>query len=282
MEWSRRVHTGTEAAQAIHDAFELFRYGRPRPVHIEVPLNVLEGPSDCPADLLEPKPSREPAGASAQAICNAAQLLAESRRPVLLAGGGSLRAGNRLLQFAEALDAPVVTTLNGKGAVPESHPLALGSDIRLPAAQQLCEEADVLLVIGSKVGEAELWFNQLHPSGTVIRVDILPGQMAKNVAADVPLVGDSAAVVRQLLAALRENNDGGAPPFSVVDQASLLLPASAWRPESVETAAPTAWPGCVRCCARPRASWPRRWPRSPNRWPPCCRPTPSSAATPRR
>ncbi|MGW6174106.1 thiamine pyrophosphate-binding protein [Arthrobacter sp. NPDC055138] len=219
VEWSRRVHSGTEAAQAIHDAFELFRYGRPRPVHIEVPLNVLEGPSDCPAELLEPVAPREPAGASAQAIRHAAQLLAESRRPVILAGGGSLRAGHHLLQFAEALDAPVVTTLNGKGAVPESHPLALGSDIRLPAAQQLCEEADVLLVIGSKVGEAELWFNQLHPSGTVIRVDILPGQMAKNVVADVPLVGDSAAVVPQLLAALQENNDGGVER-SVVDQAS--------------------------------------------------------------
>ncbi|TJY69484.1 thiamine pyrophosphate-binding protein [Arthrobacter sp. CAU 1506] len=214
VEWSRRVHTGTEAAQAIHDAFELFRYGRPRPVHIEVPLNVLEGPSDCPAELLEPAAPHEPAGASAQAIRHAAQLLAESRRPVILAGGGSLRAGVELLQLAEVLDAPVVTTLNGKGAVPESHPLSLGSDIRLPAAQQLCEEADVLLVIGSKVGEAELWFNQLHPSGTVIRVDILPGQMAKNIVADVPLVGDSAAVVPQLLAALEEHN----PP--VVDQAS--------------------------------------------------------------
>ncbi|MGM0931167.1 MAG: thiamine pyrophosphate-binding protein [Actinomycetota bacterium] len=226
VEWSRRVRTGTEAAQAIHDAFELFRYGRPRPVHIEVPLNVLEGPSDCPADLLEAKPSREPVGASAQAICNAAQLLAESRRPVLLAGGGSLRAGDDLLQLAEALDAPVVTTLNGKGAVPESHPLALGSDIRLPAAQQLCEEADVLLVIGSKVGEAELWFNQLQPRGTVIRVDILPGQMAKNIAADVPLVGDSAAVVPQLLAALQENQDGGAPPRaeSGANRAARLRP----------------------------------------------------------
>ncbi|MEV7646889.1 thiamine pyrophosphate-binding protein [Arthrobacter sp. NPDC089319] len=213
VEWSRRVHSGTEAAQAIHEAFELFRYGRPRPVHIEVPLNVLEGPSDCPAELLEATPRREPVGASAQAIRHAAQLLAESRRPVLLAGGGSLRAGQHLLQLAEALDTPVLTTLNGKGAVPESHPLSLGSDIRLPAAQQLCEEADVLLLIGSKVGEAELWFNQLHPSGTVIRVDILPGQMAKNVVADVPLVGDSAAVVPQLLTALQDEH-------SVVHQAS--------------------------------------------------------------
>ena len=227
VEWSRRVHTGTEAAQAIHDAFELFRYGRPRPVHIEVPLNVLEGPSDCPADLLEPKPSR-------------VNRRAPRRRPSAMPPSCSPSRAARccwpaavrcapattLLQFAEALDAPVVTTLNGKGAVPESHPLALGSDIRLPAAQQLCEEADVLLVIGSKVGEAELWFNQLQPRGTVIRVDILPGQMAKNIAADVPLVGDSAAVVPQLLAALQESNDGGVPPRaeSGADRVARLRP----------------------------------------------------------
>ncbi|NJC21536.1 acetolactate synthase-1/2/3 large subunit [Arthrobacter pigmenti] len=226
VEWSRRVHSGTEAAQAIHNAFELFRYSRPRPVHIEVPLNVLEGPSDCPAELLQPAPRRNPAGANQQDLELAARLLTEARRPVLLAGGGSLRAGADLLRLAEMLDAPVITTLNGKGAIPETHPLSLGSDIRLPAAQQLCEDADVLLILGSKVGDAELWFRKLQPAGTVIRADILASQMVKNIHADVALVGDSAAVVPQLLAELKDKYDDGAAPRaeSGTDRAGRLRP----------------------------------------------------------
>ncbi|NKX52430.1 thiamine pyrophosphate-binding protein, partial [Arthrobacter deserti] len=139
VEWSRRVTSGTEAVQAVHDAFELSRTSRPRPVHIEIPLDVLEGPSDAPAELLravEP-PAPQPAGSAA--VDAAVAALRGAGRPVILAGGGSLRAGRNLLHLAEALQAPVLTTLNGKGAVPESHPLALGSDIRLEPARRFCE-----------------------------------------------------------------------------------------------------------------------------------------------
>ncbi|WP_125612096.1 thiamine pyrophosphate-binding protein [Specibacter cremeus] len=197
VEWSRRVHSATEAVHAVHDAFDMFRYGRPRPVHIEVPLNVLEGPSDCPEDLLEAKPVR--------------------------AGQAAVPAA-----LAELLQAPVVTTLNGKGALPESHPLSLGSDIRLPAAQDLCNDADVLLIIGSKVGESELWGGRLTPRGSVVRADILPSQAHKNVRSDVALIGDAAVVVPQLVTALgpldRTKADVGSVRDSLRRQAWALSP----------------------------------------------------------
>lgn len=215
MEWSRRVHSAAEAVQAVHDAFELFRYGRPRPVHIEVPLNVLESGHDCPPELLQARPLRAPARADDGAVQTAAAALRAARRPVILAGGGSLRAGASLAQLAETLQAPVVTTLNGKAAIPEGHPLSLGSEIRLAGAQELCGGADVLLVIGSKVGEAEMWGGTVTPSGTVIRVDLLPTQLEKNVKAGIGLVGDAAAVVPQLIEALAGH---GAP---VADLAAL-------------------------------------------------------------
>lgn len=202
MQWSRRVHSAREAVQAVHDAFELFRYGRPRPVHIEVPLNVLEGRHGCPAGLLQARPVREPAAADAARVEAAAGALRSADCPVILAGGGSLHAGASLLQLAEILQAPVVTTLNGKAAIPEDHPLSLGSNIRLAGAQALCGNADVLLVIGSKVGEAEMWGGSIRPHGTVIRVDILESQLGKNIPADIGLAGDAAAVVPQLVAAL--------------------------------------------------------------------------------
>ncbi len=202
VEWSRRVHSAAEAVQAVHDAFELFRYGRPRPVHIEVPLNVLEGASNCPVELLEARPVRAGRAAGAAELAKAAELLRGAARPVILAGGGSIRAGAGLAALAELLQAPVVTTLNGKGALAESHALSLGSDIRLPAAQELCNGADVLLVIGSKVGESELWGGTLTPRGIVIRLDILASQAHKNVPSDVTLIGDAAVIVPQLAAEL--------------------------------------------------------------------------------
>ncbi len=199
VEWSRRVHSATEAVEAVHDAFEIFRYGRPRPVHIEVPLNILEGMSDCPDGLLEARSRRAGQEAEVQDVAKAVALLRAAKRPVILAGGGSISAGPALVDLAQLLQAAVVTTLNGKGALPESHPLSLGSDIRLPAAQEICDDADVLLVIGSKVGESEMWGGKLAPRGTVIRVDILASQANKNLASDIALIGDSAAIVHQLL-----------------------------------------------------------------------------------
>jgi len=218
VQWSRRVESGREAVQAVHDAMELFRIGRPRPVVIEVPLNILEGPSDCPHELLRARPEPEPVAGEAEQVTRAAQLLAGAARPVILAGGGAVRAGADVTALAERLGAPVVTTLNGRGVVPESHPLAVGATLRLKAAHALVNDADVLLVLGSKVGEAELWWGPVRPSGQVIRVDLLSTQIHKNLPAQVGIVADAGVVVGQLLQALpaqpgagSDQGEGGTP-----------------------------------------------------------------------
>lgn len=198
VEWSRRVASATEAVNAVHDAFELFRYGRPRPVHIEIPLNVLESVSDCPDSLLVAREERPRASANPDDIERAVAALATAERPVIVAGGGATRIGHDLTALAETLNAPVVTTLNGKGSIPESHPLSLASEIRLPAIHSLINESDAVLIIGSKLGEAELWGGVIAPAGTVIRIDILDSQLNKNVASDIGLVGDSSMIVNQL------------------------------------------------------------------------------------
>jgi acetolactate synthase-1/2/3 large subunit len=96
----------------------------------------------------------------------------------------------------------VLTTLNGKGVVDERHPLSLGSNLRLAAARGVAEDADVVLVIGSKLGEAELWAPRLEARGAVVRIDISPLQLDKNLAATVGIVGDAAAVAAELLSLL--------------------------------------------------------------------------------
>jgi acetolactate synthase-1/2/3 large subunit len=202
VEWSRRVTTAAEAVQAVHDAFELFRTGRPRPVHIEVPLDILEQPANVDPAQLMAKPRPERSLADVADVARAAALLAAASRPAILAGGGAARVGSTLTALAERLGAPVVTTLNGKGSIPESHTLAIGAELRLDAAREVANRSDVLLVIGAKIGEAELWGGTIDPDGTVVRIDVLRSQLQKNVASDVGLVGHAEAVVPQLLSAL--------------------------------------------------------------------------------
>lgn len=201
-EWSRRVTSAAEAVDAVHDAFALFRTGRPRPVHIEIPLDVLEAPAGVPAEARRPRPVPARASGDPQALAVAARLLAGAKTPVIVAGGGAVDAAHEVTVVAERLGAPVLTTLNGKGVVDERHPLALGSNLRLAAARTVAEDADVLLVVGSKLGEAELWAPRLEARGSVIRIDISPAQRDKNLAATVGIAGDAAAVLEALLAVL--------------------------------------------------------------------------------
>lgn len=201
-EWSRRVDSAAEAVDAVHDAFALFRTGRPRPVHIEIPLDVLEGPAGVSAAAREARGMPSGATGDAEAVAAAAALLSAARSPVIVAGGGATRVGGGIAALAERLGAPVLTTLNGKGAMSERHPLSLGSNLRLAAARAVAEAADVLLVLGSKLGEAELWAPALQARGAVVRVDVSPAQLHKNLGATVGIRGDCGAVVAQLLAAL--------------------------------------------------------------------------------
>ncbi len=198
-EWSRRVTSAREAVDAVHDAFELFRTGRPRPVHIEIPLDVLEAPADVSHDERRARPRPERRAGDADAVAEAMRLLAAAENPVIVAGGGSTRAQAELTALAERLGAPVLTTLNGKGVVHERHPLSLGSHLRLAAAREVAEAADVLLVVGSKLGEAELWAPRLEARGAVVRVDISPAQLNKNLTATVGIAGDAATAIAQLL-----------------------------------------------------------------------------------
>lgn len=212
-EWSRRVTSAAEAVDAVHAAFELFRTGRPRPVHIEIPLDVLEAPAEVPVAARAARPAPAASRGDARAVGEAAALLAAAKSPVIIAGGGATRASREVTALAERLGAPVLTTLNGKATLDERHPLSLGSNLRLAAAREVAEAADVLVVLGSKLGEAELWAPALEARGRVVRVDRSATQLHKNLEATVGIVGDCAAVAADLLAALPEG-DRPAPELS--------------------------------------------------------------------
>ncbi len=194
--WSRRVSSPEQAAAAVTDAFRFFRAGRPRPVHIEVPIDVLEQAWDGVVTIAPHPAPPTPPEESTRRVAGA---LAAAARPAIVAGGGARGATSEIRLLAEQLGAPVITTCNGKGVLPEDHPLSVGASIRLPAAHDFLADADVTLVVGSELGDSDLWGGTVR-SQTVVRVDIDPGQMDKNRVAQFPLAGDAAAT----LGAIRE------------------------------------------------------------------------------
>lgn len=196
--WSRRVATADEAAEAVTAAFAGFAGARPRPVHIEIPIDVLtqawSGRSRRAA--VAAAPVADPA-----AVASAAETLAAARNPLIIAGGGAVGAQREITALAETLGAPVATTVNGKGVLDEGHALSVGAAVRLRALQQAAADSDALLVVGSELGDSDLWEGEIR-GRTVIRCDIDAAQLDKNCPAQHRLLGDAAATVAALHSAL--------------------------------------------------------------------------------
>jgi acetolactate synthase-1/2/3 large subunit len=200
---SVRVESADEVPDVVADLFEGFDTGRPRPAHLEVPVDVLEAQwMRRPCVRRRVPPPIRPAGSAILAV---ADVLRDAVRPLIVAGGGARRAQEQLRALAD-LGIPVLTTVNGKGILDESHPYALGAGMRLVAAHRWMNDADCLVVVGSELGDSDLWGGHIAPGRegerAVVRIDIDPEQMHKNVQADLPLVGDAAVVLSELLDAL--------------------------------------------------------------------------------
>ncbi|MHA6615593.1 5-guanidino-2-oxopentanoate decarboxylase [Pseudonocardia sp. DLS-67] len=236
--WSRRVESPEDAADAVTEAFAAFRGTRPRPVHVEIPVDVLERPwGGSPwVGAVTPVPAPD-----AAAVRRAATLLGRARRPLVIAGGGAVDAAAEVRELAEALGAPVATTVNGKGVLDESHPLAVGAAVRLRALQEAAADSDALLVVGSELGDADLWEGRIT-AGAVIRCDIDPAQLHKNCRADVALLGDAAATLRALLAVLPEHEPAPAGAGALREACRAEARAGAGDYEEINAAVRAALP----------------------------------------
>ena len=200
---SFRVLAPSDLPKAVARAFAVFEGARPRPVHIEIPVDLFAANADGievkrAAKIYPPRPS-EQAVASAVDLCNA------SARPVILLGGGSRRAASEAQSLAERLDAPVVMTINGRGLIPAGHPLEVSASPSLNSVRELISDADLVLAFGTELGRTDYNMFDREPfsvSSPMIRADIDPVQIARNQPSDVALVGDAGAAMRDLLSAL--------------------------------------------------------------------------------
>ncbi|GJH16245.1 5-guanidino-2-oxopentanoate decarboxylase [Caballeronia novacaledonica] len=203
--FSHTLLDAAELPQVLARAFAVFESARPRPVHIEIPLDVIVSPANAtkaaPA-VRASKPAAHPA-----ALASAVDLLADARRPLILAGGGAAHAAAELRELAARLQAPVALTTNAKGLLPGADPLLIGSTQSLPPTRAMIREADVVLAVGTELGETDydvLFDGGFAIDGQLIRIDIDAQQVMRNARPDVAIVGDSRETLSALSTRLHE------------------------------------------------------------------------------
>ena len=202
-----RAESPEAIPEMVVDAWAIAMAPPSGPVYLEIPVDVLRAEAGSAGTPALPGGASLKA-ASADAIAEAAALLAGADTPVLWAGGGTLRSGARaeLRALAERIDAPVLTTFMGKGAIDEAHPLAVGSGCDESAVLELLAEADVVLAIGTELGADTTAQYALRLEGRLIHLDAAPERIGVSYPA-LPLVGDARATLTALRSALPEATD---------------------------------------------------------------------------
>lgn len=210
--FSRTIREAAELPQAMAQAFAVFDSARPRPVHIEIPLDLLGGPA---APAPNGRSRTAPPQPASEMIAAAAAEIAGARSPLIIAGGGTVARGEAVQALAERIGAPVVLTTAAKGVLPDTHPLCLGATLSLTPTQALIEAADLVIAAGTELAETDSWVDRLPIRRKLVRIDIDPGNLTRDYAPTVAIHGDAGSTLAALLAALEAGRPAGDPRATV-------------------------------------------------------------------
>lgn len=202
--WNTQVNDPADVPGAINEAFRQMRSGRPRPTHVQIPLDTL-------AELADIEVTASPEGVrvrpDAEAIAAAAAAIRSAKKVVLYVGGGAVRSGadGVLAELAETLGAPVVSSAPGKGAVAGDHPHFLGTTFygATNAIKETLAESELAVVIGSKLGAQSTADWRLPLPKRIVHIDIDPIELGRNYPAEVKVRGDARVATEMLLDVLR-------------------------------------------------------------------------------
>ena len=201
--WRARADTVDTIPALMREAFAQMLNGRPRPTALEIPCDTLDDSADL---TITAAASAHRLAPDSEQIEQAARLLRAARQPVIWAGGGAIgsNAGDELRQLAERLQAPVFTTVLGKGVLPEDHPLAAGNALLHPASRAFLAECDLMLAVGTRFTEEETDRWALRMPDSLIHIDIDPEEIDRNYPATVGIVADARAALQQISARLHD------------------------------------------------------------------------------
>jgi acetolactate synthase-1/2/3 large subunit len=234
--------------EVLARAFAVFASARPRPAHIEIPIDVITQPADhlpVRAAPLSGRPAPAP-----EAIARAAELLRAAKAPLVLLGGGAVEAGAEAQRLIEQLGAPYVSSINARGVLLPGHPLSAGVNLGSPPLQEAVEAADVVLAVGTEMGETEMYPGPvtLALRGRLIRIDIDPEQLMRTVPAAVPVLGDAGLALAALVAAAgpaEASADGAQRAAALRAAARATWPPEVMAHERVLMVVQKALPGVV-------------------------------------
>ncbi len=237
-----RVDDAKFLPEVMHRALNIAQTGRPGAVLLDIPMDVFSQKIEAQPVTRSRRPNFPRSMGDAAGVAEAARLLAGAANPVIFAGNGVAMSGafDELRALAELLQAPVATTLVGKGVFPETHPLSVGTTgiWGARAANDTTRNADVILAVGTAFGEADCssWRSEHTfdiPGSTLIQIDIDPQEIGKSYPVDIGILGDAKATLAQLADAL------GASPRAAADvkaQAETITARkAAWREELKDT-----------------------------------------------
>jgi acetolactate synthase-1/2/3 large subunit len=209
--WGIRVDRPDLIVESLRQAFNIARSGKPGPVLVDIPQDILA--SDI--DFSDYRPVGKPARSRGDVvpIKAAAAALMSAKRPLIVSGGGAIAAdaADEVARLAELLAIPVATTLAGRGILPDDHALAAGGlgHHRQEITKRLLPNADVVLGIGTRFEQQETNWKPEYlpaPAATYIQIDVDPAEIGRSVLANIGIVGDAKLVLQDLLAELDRAN----------------------------------------------------------------------------
>ena len=201
-----RAEHGSEIYASVRRACQIARRAPAGPVLIEIPAEHYFFRHDADLEVPDPQPTPPTSATQGEQVERARQWIQASHRPLLYLGLGAIQASADLVALAERLNAPVATTISGKGVFDETHPLWLwcGFGTAAPSfVRKIAASCDLTLAIGCRFSEVGTGSYGMTPPGKLIHVDIDPSVLGKNYPADLPVVSDAAGFVGALLAHLK-------------------------------------------------------------------------------
>jgi acetolactate synthase-1/2/3 large subunit len=265
--WCGTLRRVDQVPALVGRAFEAMTRGRPRPSALFVPQDLMRVPCPTSAEILAFPPPPAPT-VPADAIVGAARILAEARRPIILAGGGALWSGaaGAIESLARRLGAPVVTTLNAKGLIDERSPISLGH-ARSARARVALPHADAMLAVGCRFTEVFTDWRRMAVPSRLVQIDLDPEQIGMNVPVVAGIVADADAACRALLEALpHSRGPQGSDWGELWDEARAARhPRPEWLIETLRSVLPDDAPVFTDACEigyRMQADWPSFVPRA--------------------
>ena len=180
--YSLSVSDADEIPEALKWLYSQSMKGRPGPVHLEVPIDVLQQEKSKSDEKLKKLHS----------------MIENSGKRMVVVGGGARHAGKKVAEFAENINAAVVSTAAGKGVCPESHPFSCGGRIHLPAVKKELETADLVIALGTRLSPTDLWCDSIKTGGKTVSINLDEGHLYSILSPDLAICSDVEDVLDKL------------------------------------------------------------------------------------